>query len=167
MSTLAGTSLRATTSVWGIASEQSWLDQIRSSPEVIFTTRVSGDTVQVQAGLPVVVTFSRRCTTLPAYATSLIFGVTTTSSLRQGPVGTANGVLVFFGFRSFLPRFVSPYGWAFAVERGGCIDWDGSPCAPTTRAGSPSVGSAVPPSSCATPNTRPSATTSTSVRRTQ
>ncbi len=34
----------------GIAVGQSWLDQIRSLPEAIFTTSVSGETLNVQAG---------------------------------------------------------------------------------------------------------------------
>ena len=42
--------LRATTSVVGIASGQSWLDQIRSGPQVIFTTRSPGETWKVHAG---------------------------------------------------------------------------------------------------------------------
>ena len=39
--TVAGTALRTTTEVVGIARGHSWLVQIRSSPEVIFTTSVS------------------------------------------------------------------------------------------------------------------------------
>ena len=48
--TSTGCPLRTTTSFVGIAVGQSWLDQIRSWPETIFTTMLSGETSNVQAG---------------------------------------------------------------------------------------------------------------------
>jgi hypothetical protein len=48
--TVAGASLRTTTACLGTAVGQSWVDQIRSGPEVILSTSEAAETSQVQAG---------------------------------------------------------------------------------------------------------------------
>ena len=68
---------------------QSWLDQIRSEPEVIFTTRLSGETSKVQAGW---VPSRRRCTAIgPPPAAFGTDGSTLTSSAAHSPDGGSSG----------------------------------------------------------------------------
>ena len=168
--------MRTTTSTWGTASGQSWLDQMRSSPEVIFTTMLSGDTVHMQAGVPVVVSLRRNFTVLPACASSRSLGVTTTSELRHGPLGWTRGVLVLSGLPALWfplacppPRFLRPLagdapGSASAVAS---AEPPGGVCSPPTTCAWSLLPSADPPRKWAIPKTRPRASASTSVLRTQ
>src|SRR4051794_2829064 len=70
-------------------SGQSWLDQIRSSPLVIFTTRVSGETLKVQAGWRP--WSPSRITVCSAPQARFTDGSTLTSSSRHSPLGGSSG----------------------------------------------------------------------------
>jgi hypothetical protein len=90
--TSTGWSLRTTTDCFGTAPEHSWVDQIRSLPEVTFTAITFEETSQVQAGDDRVVSVIVNTTEWPAYAVPLTEGVATTSLSAQAPVGLASGV---------------------------------------------------------------------------
>ena len=89
--TSTGTALRTTTSRSWIVCGQSWLDQIRSSPEAIFTTRDSEATLKVHAGW-VPDSSSRMTIGPPAQACGTV-GRTLMSSSRHSPLAGARGAL--------------------------------------------------------------------------
>ncbi len=169
-STVSARVRRGTTSSVGMAAGQSWLDQMRSRPEVIFRATDSGETVHVQAGDDRVVRSSAMVTSPPACASSTR-GVTTTSASSQGPVGWGSGARVGLAGCE-VPEVTS--GETTAEGTAG----DGENCegvaeladssAPTTLADAGSPPSPVVlPSSFAIPTTRSTATPSTRARRSQ
>ncbi len=149
--------LRTTTSDSGIAAGQSWLDQIRSLPLVIFTTRLSGETLKVHAGWR---PWSARRITIGCSPQACgTVGTTLTSSSRHSPLGGSNGFALLF-----LP------GACEGATGPRLTDADGSCCCAEEVLASTSGESEswpVPPSSLPIPKTRPRATRSTTLRRTQ
>ena len=86
--TWVGCWLRTTTVLVGTEAGQSWLDQIRSLPEVILTTRECGETAKLHAGrMPV---SCRRSGTRRPAAARVRSAVTVISSTAHGPVGAAS-----------------------------------------------------------------------------
>jgi hypothetical protein len=151
----------------------SWVDQIRSLPEVTLTARDSAETAQVHAGDTLVVSVIVKTTRCPAYAGPVNDGRATTSLGTHGPLGVARGVGVGDGV--FAAAFLAPFLFLAPIDLGttGCglrvatapdvVDVDG--WAPTGCAdGPPELRRS---SRCAMPKTRPNATTMTSNRRVQ
>jgi hypothetical protein len=162
-STVAGVSLRTTTDLVGMAFGQSCVDQMRSEPEVIFTTKESAPTLKVQAGVDLVFSCMAKVTGLPACAWSLIDGVTTTSLTEQGPLGAGSAVgsevLAALLPTAVLPLAVGLLDTVAAVAAGAddetlALGDDGveEACAPTGRADGP-LPPPPPPSSRARPKT--------------
>ena len=83
---MAGRLERATTSTAGTDFGHSWLDQMKSSPEISLTTTVDDETRKVQAAESIDEISSPTATGLPATG-ELRTGVTTTSSSEHGPSG--------------------------------------------------------------------------------
>ena len=164
--------MRTTTAFFGTAAAQSWVDQIRSLPEVTLTTSDSADTSQVQAGETLVVSSSVKPTDRPAYAGPLTVGVATTSLPTHGPLGTASGVGVGVGVtvRAALP-FTLPVRAAVRVAAARGV-WTVLLVGAEVEASAPTgcaVGPPEPPlpSSRAIPKTSANATATTSSRRVQ
>ena len=118
--TVVGWSRRTTTDCFGIAALHSWVDQIRSDPEVTLTTIDREDTSQVQASDTRVTSVIVKTTECPAYAVPLTDGVATTSLSAQVPVGEASGVGVGVPFgEPFVPVCATrPVGVASGLAAG-------------------------------------------------
>jgi hypothetical protein len=180
MFTAVGTSRRSTTARRGTVEGQSWVDQMRSAPEVIFSTSDEEETSQVQAGVVRLVSLTVSTTGLTAKARPVIEGTAVTSLLVHGPVGCASAG------RGLLPRPVAaglepvaPPGRTVddpdgAAEPDGVEDPDGVGDAEADVDWSAPTGCAEgsppelpPPSNRPIANTSPSATTRTRIRRVQ
>ncbi len=109
-SRVVGVSLRSTTDLVGTAFGQSWVDQMRSEPDVTLRTSESGATSNVQAGVAFVFSCIANVTALPACAWSLMLGATTMSSTEQGPLGSGSAVAV-----GLLPALLPAVGLWVAV----------------------------------------------------
>jgi hypothetical protein len=92
MFTAVGTSRRSTTARRGTEAGQSWVDQTRSAPEVIFSASEEGETSHVQAGVARLVSLTVSTTGLTAKARPVTEGTATTSLLGHGPVGCASAL---------------------------------------------------------------------------
>lgn len=160
-SIVVGTALRTTTSRRGIDPGQSWLDQIRSVPEITRTTTVFDETANVQAGW--VPPSCSLIMILPPAAAFLVTGVNATWSARQAPVGTASGVALAFGVPLAVGDLVSTGpACRLAFRLGGEI-WLCVAAVVALVGGA----DAPPPSSLPIPNTKANATSSSTPRRAQ
>jgi hypothetical protein len=161
---LVGAALRTTTEDARIDDGQSWLDQIRSFPDVTFATIVRRDTANVQAGrMPV---SSRTSLTGPPATGLGTVGVAVISSAAQGPVGSASstGAPVAVGDEpAALGRIgIGPAGpWVAVAD--GLVDG----VAPATVAVSPPGSEPDPSRRRPIANTSANAVTRTIIRRNQ